>query len=784
MRLVPLSLLALCLPVLGLVPQPTSVKTAEGGLKLTSNTRIFFETRKTDRPIENSLQPLAEVLAEEIEIVTGLKPKVVARQANAAPGPGDISLQFSKLSGAFAASEEDEVQSYVLGVSDKIVIASEYTKGVAYGTTTLIQSIVEVPAGGYGVRKMTVTDSPAAAYRGVMLDLARQPSSLEMVKEIVRLARQYKIRYLHLHLTDDQNFTFPFAGVTDKIEGNFTYPREALVELGKYADARGVTIIPEFDLPGHSSKLRASGYLNPSSNDRDVAHPDNFAKIQAIIDEMLAVFPSSPYFHIGGDESSAGDALIPFLAAMNKHVRGKPAGEKKRLLVWEGFHGAPTKEIPATGEDRVVVFSWESSYNPPWNLLEAGYEIINASWKPMYIVGSGSSNRGPHVVQRMWSPEILHTWDKNTFMHWEPGRPVFEDAGPKDDVKDDQRWNAKSINKESLVLGGQIITWEQNERTIVRDMLPRLPVAADRLWNPIATEDYAAFEKRLSAARERVLSIVHPVEILPQGPTPAPPYAADYRYYAGENVEVTLRNRTKIEGTIRYNLGNGSNEFDSSGFELVPLTTSSSNAYTAPFASPKGAFGIRAQLFRKDGTPIEGSDMQFFSNRENKIELTEFEVPAKPLKETPDFATFPPAKIKRKVLVPELRGPYVLDEAKGQMFLADLQTPDRGKHTFRLQVSDGHGTLFLDLNRNGKWEPAERILANATDDKPTDIEVDLESGPYRLRVDHASGAIGGMCWLRISGPGIDGFKNISAYLAPPEGQPGNPAGGKRPPLKR
>lgn len=783
MRLVPLSLLALCLPVLGLSPQPTSIKPSDGGLKLSANTRIFFDTRKTEREIENTLQPLAEVLAEEIEIVTGLKPKVVARQPNAAPGPGDISLQFSKLSDKFAASEEDENQSYILGVSDKITIASEYTKGVAYGTTTLIQSIVAIPAGGFGVRKVTITDSPAAAYRGVMLDLARQPGSLDMVKEIIRLARHYKLRYLHLHLTDDQNFTFPFPGVTDKIEGNFTYPREALVELAKYADARGVTIIPEFDLPGHSSKLQASGYLNPSSNHADVAHPDNYAKIQAIIDDMLAVFPSSPYFHIGGDESSAGEALVPFLAAMNKHVRGKPPGQKKRLMVWEGFHGAP-KEIPATGEDRVVVFSWESSYNPPWVLLEGGYQIINASWKPMYIVGSGSTNRGPHVVQRMWSPETLHTWDKNTFMHWEPGRPVFEDAGPKDDVKDDNRWNAKSINKENLVLGGQIITWEQNERSIVRDMLPRLPVAADRLWNPVATEDYAAFEKRLAATRDRVLSIVHPVEILPLGPVPAPPYAADYRYYSGENVEVTLRNRTKIAGTIRYTLGNGSNEYDSSGFELVPPPTSSSTEYSKPFTSPNGPFGIRAQLFREDGTPVDGTDMQYFSNRENKIELTEFTVPAKPLKETPDFATFPADKIKQKVLVPELRGPYVLDEVKGQMFIADLKAPGRGKYTFRLQVSDGHGTLYVDLNRNGTWEPAERILANATDDKPTDVEIDLESGPYRLRVDHASGAIGGMCWLRLSGPGVDGFKNISAYLSRPEPQAGSPAGGRRAPLKR
>src|SRR5690606_17891324 len=130
--------------------------------------------------------------------------------------------------------------------------------------------------------------------------------------------------------------------------------------------------------------------------------------------------------------------------------------------------------------------------------------------------------------------------------------PVFEDNGPADTNNQDGKWSAAGIDRQDQVLGGQMLSWEQNEKTIVTDLLPRLPAMADRLWNPLGAEDYAGFATRLDAVRERVLTIVRPVEILPAGATPTSPLAQDYRTYAGDQVSITLRNRTRIPGTIRY----------------------------------------------------------------------------------------------------------------------------------------------------------------------------------------------------------------------------------------
>lgn len=196
-----------------------------------------------------------------------------------------------------------------------------------------------------------------------------------------------------------------------------------MFDLVSFADARGVTIIPELDLPGHSGRLTSSGYLidDPSTQGighADVASPLNYTRIEAIIDDMLSVFQSTPYFHIGGDESSAGSRLVPFLSEINQHVRNKPVGERKRLIVWEGFHGAPTQQIPPTGDDRVIVMSWESSYNPPWNLLQAGYTLVNASWKPLYVVGHRLAAQDGGAAIKAWSAETIYSWDSDAFMHW------------------------------------------------------------------------------------------------------------------------------------------------------------------------------------------------------------------------------------------------------------------------------------------------------------------------------------------------------------------------------
>ncbi|MDQ8189818.1 family 20 glycosylhydrolase [Roseibacillus persicicus] len=762
-------------PVVAFSPQPQSIIAGEGRFGFSTETRIFYETRVSPRAIESTLRPLAEVFAGELEILTGIKPLLVEKSVNVEPASGDISLEFSAVPGGLVLSEEDEGQSYVLEVGESVKIEGPYYKGISYGTVTFLQALEE-SEGSYSVPQMTISDSPAAEYRTVMIDVARQPSGIGMLKEVVRLARQFKLRYVQLHLTDDQHFTFPFSPVTDNLSNNFTYSRAELLDLVEYADARGVTLIPELDLPGHSSRLRESGYLNPSANDADVAAPANYSKIEAIIDDMLSVFVNSPYFHIGGDESQAGSALEPFLANINEHLRGTPVGGKRRMLVWEGFHGAPVNSLPATGDDRVIVLSWESSYNAPWDLLNAGYTVVNASWKPLYVVGNRSGVRYAHSLQRMWSPEVIHTWNKDTFMHWEPGRPVFEDTGPNDPDDDDGVWDANWIERQDQVIGGQMLSWEQNEKSIVGDLLPRLPVMADRLWNPVDSEDYAGFETRLAGVREKALAIVHPVEILPLSEDPEAFLSnPDYRNYTGDSVSIELRNRTKIPGTIRYEVGGSNNSLSALNFDEVPETTPTSTAYSGEF-NRTGGFGIRAALYRQDtGEIVDGHDYQFFSNLENRVRVTSYQVPRRPLGQVPDLASYGQTEIKAVYELPILHGPYIHTESIAQKHDAILTVPETGEYEFELRTNQGRGSFYLDLNKNGLWDADELLIADTTPDEAAkDARVVLNTGEYRFRLDHVTNPIGATILLSMEGPGTGGRKDIQEYLSLPNAPVGPP----------
>lgn len=755
------------------VPEPTRVNLGSGEVVLDATTRVLFETRDAPREIETTLEPLSHVLAGELEMLTGRRPAVAALGAGDAPDGNDIVLRFHD-SRRLVASEEDEDQSYRLTVNRRgIVVESQYYKGVAYGTATLLQALRETDA-GFAVPVMRIEDQPAATYRAVMIDVARQVHSIETLKEVVRMARLYKIRYIQLHLTDDQNFTFPFTPVTDNIENNFAYPRKALVDLVAYADARGVTLIPELDLPGHSSKLKASGYLNASANDADVADPVNYEKIAAIIDDILEVFHTSPYFHIGGDESGAGEKLVPFLAAMNRHLRSRPADRRPRMMVWEGFHGGPVDQLPAVGPDRIIVHSWESSYNAPWDLLDHGYTLINSSWMPMYVVGNGTTWHPGRAV-RMWSPQTLYAWHKDLFMHWDPHRPTYNDQDPDpngDRNRNDHQWNAAENNQQNQVLGGQLIFWEQHEQSVVNDLRERLPAVAERLWHPDRRATFDDFSQRLAAVDPAVMTIVRPIEILPLPGDDVGPIGIIYRPYEGDRLAVTLRNRTKIPGTIRYELGSLSNSFTYFRFgDIGPITTDST-LYEGPFEHA-GGFSVRAKLFREDGSAVDGTDWQMFNNWPARVRVTDYDIDEQVLDEVPDFSRLPERRVLRRYTLPMLRGPINHTRIIGQMYEATVRAPGTGEFQLTGRGTNGRVTVYLDLNRDGAFGEGEKVLDNLpSSDDGFSTAVTLQEGQsYALRIDHASAMYGPLVWVHLEGPGINGKKDISELLVPIETTP-------------
>lgn len=185
-----------------------------------------------------------------------------------------------------------------------------------------------------------VVDAPLYAHRGLLLDEARSPLGAEEVRRVLRLMARYKLNRLHWHLTDDQGWRVEIRSYPrltqvggsraesprpeSRYEGDGRplrafYTQQEMRELVDYAHRLGITIIPEFEIPGHATAILAAypelgntdipGYRAPEVSckwgvHRTVLAPkeETLRFIEQVLDELCELFPHAETIGIGGDE--------------------------------------------------------------------------------------------------------------------------------------------------------------------------------------------------------------------------------------------------------------------------------------------------------------------------------------------------------------------------------------------------------------------------------------------------------------------------------------------------
>ena len=558
-----------------LIPQPALVEEQGGSLTLTSTSRIIAA--------DPGIVPHGEVLSDELYRIAGIRMSV----QTGTPQPGDVVLSYNP-----ALSEEQ----YGINTTAIVNVRGRDAEALARGTATLVQLI-----GTDGVvPNVIVRDGPAFPYRALSLDVARKFHSIDVLKQAVELCRFYKIRFLGLHLTDDQNFMFPSTAFPNVDQNNYDQPAYALgdlQELEQYASLRGVYIVPELDVPGHSAKLvqlypQVFGSL--SGNTIDFQLPSCVDGVKTIITEMQSVFSSTPYFHIGGDESGFAHlaAFAPFIGALNDHVK---AGGRQTIM-WEGF--GPGSAIPLD----ILVINWESSYYRPDLMLQAGYTVVNAGWDPLYAV-----DHYPWVQYTYHTPERLYAFDPFTFGHVAPGYPAS---------------NGITVPPNSDIPGAEMCWWEGRGDYAVPILRNRLSPFGARMWSAEGETALASFEVRFPLADDRLELILFPVQVS------APEVSHDYWKPEQPFADVaTVAMETQLGGTIHYTLD---------GTE----PTSQSPAYTAPL-SLLDTTTVKAALF-------EGSDRVGFTTRVGFLKVRQVSnvTTGKAVTvESPEFIEHPPELI-------------------------------------------------------------------------------------------------------------------------------------------
>jgi hexosaminidase len=477
---------------LPLVPLPQRIDPGQGTIELRNP--VITAT-------DASLAPLAEVLAEEIESKTGLRPTVSAN-----PTRSGITLRL-KAGGS--------PESYRIDVASGVTISAPTLKGISWGSVSLLQAI-EVAPGHLRIPRQHIADQPAHPYRGLMIDVARRYHSIDVLKQCVELCRLYKLGYLQLHLSDDQSFTFPSRAFplinTQNQHGGPSYTLAELKGLVRFADYRGVTIIPEMDIPGHSATLvRTMPDLFKIKGTKPYEHhasinfvnPAVLQAVDTLIGEMCDVFHSSPYFHMGGDEAdiSLADQHPDFQAAFKElglpdksqqelyrrflnQVNAMVKKRGKKLIVWEGFGRNPASKFPIDKD--ILVMEFENAYYLPTDLLKDGYSLVNASWTPLYVV-----NR--HV----WPARKVYEWDLSQF-------------GKFSNLYPTTGWF--NVPNASRVQGAQVCSWEGPEESEIENLRRLVPAMAERTWSS-RTAPYSDFEARMKMTDALLEKLVHPVSI-------------------------------------------------------------------------------------------------------------------------------------------------------------------------------------------------------------------------------------------------------------------------------
>ncbi|MFD0941003.1 beta-N-acetylhexosaminidase [Pedobacter boryungensis] len=321
---------------MGIIPAPVSIKKNNG----------TFELDKTVTLISNEIANAKTADLLNAFIVT--KGGFALREAKSAT-VGQKSIILTS-----AGAEKLPAEGYLINISPTQIKVTGTGAGLFYAAQSLMQLMPEKKNDKITIQTAEINDYPRFKYRGMHLDVGRHFFPVSFVKKYIDLMAQYKLNNFHWHLTEDQGWrieikkypkltsvgssrngtiigNYPGTGGTDNEVYKGFYTQEEVKQVVAYAASKFINVVPEIEMPGHSSAAIAAypelsafpdkdtfiGEKTPWSGDRkgkqvqqtwgvfdDVYVPteNTFKFLENVLDEVLVLFPSK-YIHIGGDES-------------------------------------------------------------------------------------------------------------------------------------------------------------------------------------------------------------------------------------------------------------------------------------------------------------------------------------------------------------------------------------------------------------------------------------------------------------------------------------------------
>ena len=380
-----------------------------------------------------------------------------------------------------------ENESYHLDITRRQALLTAPTVvGALRGLETLLQ-LLDADRNGYFFPGIQIDDQPRFPWRGLLIDVARHFHTMEVLKRNLDAMAAVKMNVLHWHLTEDQGFRveskkFPKLHQLGS-DGNY-YTQEQVKEIIAYARDRGIRVVPEFDIPGHSTSWlvghpelgsapgpytieRRPGIFEPAL---DPTREDVYKFLETFLGEMAALFPDE-YLHIGGDENEGKQ--WDRNPAIQAYMRQKGIKDNHALQAY--FNTRLLKILQKHGKKMI---GWDEILQP-----ELPKDVVIHSWRGTAALAEAARKGYDGILSNGYYIDLIQPASQ----HYVPDPlPAGSTLTPEE---------AKHI------LGGEATMWAEwvTPETIDSRIWPRTAAIAERLWSPQNVTDVSDMYRRLAA---------------------------------------------------------------------------------------------------------------------------------------------------------------------------------------------------------------------------------------------------------------------------------------------
>src|SRR6266478_5260742 len=474
---------------LALMPVPASVQMQAGRFPITSSFKVMVKSYADDR--------LRAGIGRMLTRLAGRTVLTLPADLATDEGVAILVVQCERAGEIIPSLNENE--SYSLEVNDKQArLVAPTVVGALRGLETFLQ-LLQGDRDGYYLPAINIQDQPRFPWRGLLIDVARHYEPMEVLKRNLDAMAAVKLNVFHWHLTEDQGFRVESKKLpklhTLGSDGLF-YTQDQVREIIAYARDRGIRVMPEFDIPGHSTSWlvgypeigsapgpykieRGAGIFEPAL---DPTREQTYKFLDTFLGEMAGLFPDE-YMHIGGDENEGKQwDRNPQIQAFMKEK-----GIKDNHALQAYFNQRVLKILQKHGKKMI---GWEEILHP-----DLPKDAVIQSWRGPESLAAAAKQGYNGILSAGYYIDLIFPASQHYLADPIPPNSTLTTAEAKH------------------ILGGEATMWGEwvSPETIDSRICPRTAAVAERLWSPRNVTDIEDMYRRLSVVSRQLeeLGLTH-----------------------------------------------------------------------------------------------------------------------------------------------------------------------------------------------------------------------------------------------------------------------------------